>query len=177
MATGNNTATAVGLTMVAVPALISGGMAFSLLTPVGIGIGATTLVAGISTGLFASAEYQQAITGNNWMLDAGMSEGWYNGLMITTATIATLGTIASCVAYSFNINTVTQVGKIKGSDYRGIKFTQKRNGQIIHRSLELHHGHIHKGYKLHWQLNKWSASGSHLRGGTACWSIWLKRIF
>ncbi len=41
--------------------------------------------------MFASAEYQESFTGNNWMLDAGMSEDWYNGLMIATAGLATFG--------------------------------------------------------------------------------------
>ena len=110
----------------AAPALISGGMAISLLTPVGLGSGITTAVAGLGTTLFASAEYQEAFTDNNWILDAGMSEGWYNGLMIASATIATLGTLTSSLAYSFNINKITEIGKIKGSKFKGIKFTQKK---------------------------------------------------
>lgn len=175
MATDNNLVTAIGLTAIAMPAMISGGLAFSLLTPIGIGVGATTLVAGAGTALFASAEYQETFTGNNWMLSR-LGEGLYNGLMITTATIATLGTAASSLAYSFNINTITEIGKIKGSNYKGIKFTQTRNGKPVYRSLEFHYGHIHKGHKLHWQLNKWSPSGSSLRKGTAWWTIWLKRI-
>ena len=67
MATDNSLVTAIGLTAIAIPAMISGGLAFSLLTPVGIGAGATTLVAGAGTVLFASAEYQETFTGNNWM--------------------------------------------------------------------------------------------------------------
>ncbi len=175
MATDNNLVTAIGLTAIAMPAMISGGFALSLLTPVGICVGATTLVASAGTVLFASAEYQETFTGNNWMLSE-LGEGWYNGLMITTATIATLGTAASSIAYSFNINTVTEFGKLNGSDFKGIKFTQKRNGGIVHRSLEFHHGHAHGGHKLHWQLNKWSKTGIKSRGGTAWWTIWLKRI-
>lgn len=58
-------------------------------------IGGITTVAGLGTGLFASAEYQEAFTGSNWILDAGMSEEWYNGLMLATAAIATAGTVAS----------------------------------------------------------------------------------
>ena len=103
VASGNNTLTAVGLTMVAIPALISGGMAIAA----GIGgaaylgiIGGITAVAGLGSGLFASAEYQEAFTGSNWMLDAGMSESWYNGLMLTTAVIATIGTISCGVLSS-----------------------------------------------------------------------------
>mgnify|MGYP002519757729 CR=1 FL=1 len=60
-------------------------------------VGGVTTLAGIGSGLFASAEYQEAFTGNNWMLDAGMSEGWYNGLLLMTAVIATLGTFARSV--------------------------------------------------------------------------------
>ncbi|WP_288060675.1 hypothetical protein [Thomasclavelia cocleata] len=83
--------------MVAVPALVSGGMAIAA------GIGGVTTIAGVGTGLFASAEIQQASGNGNWMLDAGMSEDWYNGLMLTAASIATLGTFASSFCYSFNI--------------------------------------------------------------------------
>ncbi len=60
VASGNNTLTAAGLTMVAIPALISGGMAIAA----GIGgatltgvIGGITTVAGVGSGLFASTEY------------------------------------------------------------------------------------------------------------------------
>ena len=105
-----------------------------------------------------------------------MSEGWYNGLMIASATIATLGTLTSSLAYSFNINKIIEIGKIKGSNFKGIKFTQIKKGREVYRSLEFHYGHIHKGHKFHWQLNKWSRSGNSFRGGTAWWTIWLKRI-
>ena len=63
-------------------------------------VGSVTAMAGLGSGLFASAEYQEAITGNNWILNAGMSEDWYNGLMLTTAAIATLGTISCGVLSS-----------------------------------------------------------------------------
>ena len=86
VASDNNLMTAIGLTMVAIPALISGGMALYCAGAVEtMAIGGITAVAGLGTGLFASAEYQEAFTGNNWMLDAGMSEEWYNGLMLATA--------------------------------------------------------------------------------------------
>ena len=88
------------------------------------------------------------------MLDAGMSEGWYNGLMLTTAIIATLGTMASSVAYSLNMNTITEVGRIKGvrakDGYPGIRFNAK-SGAI--RSLEFHSAHQSHG--VHLQLNNW----------------------
>ena len=110
VATNNNIVTAVGLTMVAVPALISGvGALFSGATYLSI-VGGATAVAGIGTGLFASAEYQEAFTGNNWMLDAGRSEKWYNGLMITIAALATAGTIATGVLTSIgNATTPNQM--------------------------------------------------------------------
>ncbi len=100
VASDNNVMTAIGLTMVAIPALISGvGAIFSGATYLSI-IGGVTTVAGVGTGMFATAEYQEAFTGNNWMLDAGMSEEWYNGLMLATAAIATAGTIATGVLSS-----------------------------------------------------------------------------
>ena len=125
VASDNNTMTAIGLTMVAIPALISRGMAaFATTGTLATWIGAGTMVAGVGTGLFASAEYQEAFTGNNWIIDStGMSEEWYNGLLLGTASLATLGTVASCFAYSFNINSIQKVGKV--DDYFGIKFTQK----------------------------------------------------
>ena len=152
LATDNNLVTAIGLTAVAAPALVSGAMAITLLTPVGLGIGIPTTVAGAGTALFASAEYQEAFTGNNWM-SSGLGD-WYNGLMLTTATIATLGTMASSVAYSLNMNTLTEIGRIKGvrakEGYPGIRFTDK-SGAI--RSLEFHSAH--NGHGVHLQLNNW----------------------
>ena len=98
VASDNNLMTAIGLTMVAIPSLISGVMAiFSFGAWGTMSIGGVTAVAGVGTGLFASAEYQEAFTGKNWMLDAGMSEEWYNGLMLATATIVTAGTVSSMV--------------------------------------------------------------------------------
>ena len=177
---GNNTLTAVGLTMVAVPALISGGMAIAAgiggATLTGI-VGAVTTAAGIGSGLFASAEYQEAFTGNNWMLDAGMSESWYNGLMLTTAVIATLGTFASSFCYNFNIKSISKIGKIE--KYKGIRFSQKqiRNGRKVevYRTLECH-THLHNGH-YHWQLNSYSYYNDVWRRGKALsrWKWWLFR--
>lgn len=97
----NNTMTAIGLTMVSIPAMISGvGALFSGATYLSI-IGGVTAGAGLFTGAFATAEYQEAFTGNNWIIDTtGMSEELYNGLMLTTAAIATAGTIATGVLTS-----------------------------------------------------------------------------
>ena len=104
--TNNNIVTAIGLTMVAVPALISGVVALvSGATYLSL-VGGATALAGVGSGIFALAEYQEAFTGNNWMLDAGMSENWYNGLMITIAALATAGTMATGVLTSIG-NAVT----------------------------------------------------------------------
>ena len=101
VATDNNVMTAIGLTMVAVPAMISGvGALSSGATYLSI-IGGVTTGAGLFTGAFATAEYQEAFTGNNWIIDTtGMSGEWYNGLMLTTAALATAGTIATGVLTS-----------------------------------------------------------------------------
>ena len=104
VASDNSLMTAIGLSMVAIPALISGGMAVACFGAWGtMAVGAGTIVAGAGTALFASAEYQQSFSGNNWMLDAGMREEWYNGLMLTIAALATLGTCASALeAYKYH---------------------------------------------------------------------------
>ena len=70
-------------------------------------VGGVTVTVGIGSGLFASTEYQKTFTGNNWMLDTGMSEDWYNGLMIATAGLATLGTFVSSVGSAFNIKSIS----------------------------------------------------------------------
>ena len=183
VASDNNTLTAIGLTMVAVPSLISGGMAIAAgiggATLTGI-VGGITVFAGVVSGLFASAEYQQTFTGNNWMLDAGMSEGWYNGLMLTFASIATLGTFASSFCYSFNIKSIQGIGKygkFGESGYRGIKFTTG-TGKI--RVLTFHtHSHI-PGKSIsqwHWQLQKWNPRLKEAAGTLRKWIWWSLRRF
>ena len=157
VASGNNTLTAIGLTMITIPALISGGMA----VVAGIGgatltgiVGGVTTIAGVGSGLFASAEYQEAFTGNNWMLDAGMSESFYNGLMLSIATVATFGTITSGIAYSFQMRDFLQIGRIRGVNakhgYFGIRYIDMENKL---RSLEIHPPHNNHG--VHLQLNTW----------------------
>ena len=177
VASNNNSLTAVGLSMVTVPALISGGLAIAAgiggATLTGI-VGGVTTVAGLGTGLFASAEIQQASGNGNWMLDAGMSEEWYNGLMLTTATIATLGTFASSFCYSFNIKSVDKIGKLIPSNhpregYWGIRFKNAR-GSL--QSLELQN-HIPHG--VHFQLNSWNPM--HLSVNTLRrWTWFLTRM-
>ena len=182
VASDNNLMTAIGLTMVAIPALISGGLAaFATTGTLATWIGAGTMVAGVGTSLFASAEYQEAFTGNNWMLDAGMSEDWYNGLMIATASLATLGTLASSFAYSFNINSISKVGNLEGTNYKGIRFSQieKRGGRRVkvYKTLEFH-THSHMGYNPHWQLNNFSYYNGVWHRGSAAgyWKWWLGKI-
>ncbi len=181
VASNNNIMTAIGLTMIAIPALVSSGLAvaagFSGATLTGI-IGGVTVAAGLGTATFASAEYQEAITGNNWMIDAGMSEEMYNALMLVTATIATLGTFASSVGYSFQIKSISQFGKF--GEYNGMKFV---NADGKTRVLSFHtHGHkIAHGFKSipewHWQLTKWDSNGMKTAGTIARWIWWsLTRI-
>ena len=99
VATDNNVMTAIGLTMVAVPAMISGVGAIvsgSVGAPILFASGVATTVAGVGTGVFASAEYQEAFVGDNWMSGA-LGEDLYNGLMLATAAIATAGTVVSSI--------------------------------------------------------------------------------
>ena len=113
------------------------------------------------------------ITGNNWMLDAGMNKDWYNGLMIVTASIATLGTFASSFCSSFNIKSINQLGKF--GDYRGMRFT---TGNGKERVLSFHtHGHkVAHGLKSipewHWQLQKWNPYTGKTAGTIARWIWW-----
>ena len=162
--------------MVAVPALVSGGMAIAAgiggATLTGI-VGGVTTIAGVGTGLFASAEIQQASGNGNWMLDAGMSEDWYNGLMLTVASIATLGTFASSFCYSFNIKSISGFGKY--GDYYGMRFN---TGKGKTRVLSFHtHGHkVSRGIKSifewHWQLQKWDSKFGRTAGTIARWIWW-----
>jgi len=156
IATDNNTMTAIGVTMVAIPALITGGLAAFVATgTIAKIVGAVTIVAGIGTGAFATAEFQQATTGNNWILSTGMSESWYNGLMIGFATVATLGTAATSFTYYHNINTIVEYGNLTGTEYKGFKFTQKApSGRLRYRTFEFHTPHNGHGY--HFQVNKFA---------------------
>ena len=176
VATDNNIVTAIGLTAVAIPALITGGLAFSLLTPVGIGVGIATVLSGIGSSLFASAEYQEAFTDNNWIIDSsGMSDVYYNGLMLTTATAATLGTIFSSVAHGFNIKSIQKFGKFQkyGQEgYYGMKYTTKIGKTRV---LSLHtHSHV-TGKTIsqwHWQLQKWNPKANEVAGTVSSWYFW-----
>ena len=159
VASDNNLVTAIGLTMVAVTALISGvGTFFSGAIYLGI-IGGATAVAGIGTSLFASAEYQEALTGNNWMIDAGVSEEWYNGLMLTTATLATAGTIATGVLTSIG-NAATPNQMIDSISKHPNRWKQ------VNEAKDAATGRKYKGATSYYRnyINKWtgSRSGSHI---------------
>ena len=157
VATDNHLLTAIGLSAVAIPALISGGMAIVA----GIGgatftgiVGLVTVIAGGGSGLFASAEYQQLFTGSNWMLDYVLSESLYNVLLLSSTVFATLGTSLSLVAYQLKIDVILKIGRISGiradKGYLGIRFKDVDNAI---RSLELHPAH--NGHGVHLQLNNW----------------------
>lgn len=108
-----------------------------------------TFVAGIDSGLFASAEYQQAFTGENWILNVGMSEDFYYGLMLTTAIFATIGTI-SCVVLSSIGNLSSAVAKMN--------------------SLQKHFGH--------WEMVKQiisKATGRKFKGGISKYTNYVNR--
>ena len=159
----NNLITAIGLTMVAVLALISGvGAIFSGATYLSI-IGGVTAVAGVGTGMFATAEYQEAFTGNNWMLDAGMSEEWYNGLMLATAAIATAGTVATGI--------LTSVGNAATPNQMMNSFNKHPNRwKTVKELVEPGRGANKGGISTYTNyINKWTGSklGIHkiIRGG------------
>ncbi len=184
VASGNNTLTAVGLTMVAIPALISGGMA--LVGGIAAGatftsvVGGITIAAGLGTGLFASAEIQQASGQGNWMLDAGMSKEWYYGLMLAFATVATIGTAVSSFANAFKIKSIQGIGrygKYGQKGYFGIKFTTGAGKTQV---LTFHtHSHIigKTISQWHWQLQKWNPRVGEAAGTIASWIWWnLKRM-
>ena len=164
VASDNNVMTAIGLTMVAVPALISGvGALFSGATYLSI-IGGVTAGAGAFTGAFAVAEYQEAFTGNNWIIDTtGMSEGWYNGLMLATAAIATAGTIATGV--------LTSVGNAATPNQMMNSFNKHPNRwKTVKELVEPGRGAKKGGISTYSNyINKWTGSkmGIHkiIRGG------------
>lgn len=100
VASGNNTLTAVGLGIIGVAALGAGGLAIAGAVATGAiatgVVGGVTAVAGLNSLGFMSAEIQEATGNGNWIMDStGMSEDLYNGLLLGTASIATLGPIVS----------------------------------------------------------------------------------
>ena len=159
VATNNNLMTGIGLTMVAVPALISGvgaiaaGIGGATLTGI---VGGVTVAAGVGSGLFASAEYQEYAGAGNWIQDStGMNDGLYNALLISTAVIASLGTFTSTVGSAFKIKSIDKIGKLTPSNhanqgYFGVRYKKGRGS--LH-SLEIHN---HAPHGLHFQRNVWN---------------------
>ena len=160
----NNVMTAIGLTMVAAPALISGvGALFSGATYLSI-VGGVTAGAGLFTGAFATAEYQEAFIGSNWIVDAtGMSEEWYNGLMLSTAAMATAGTIA--------VGALTSIGNAATPNQMMNSFNKHPNRwKSVKELVEAGRGGNKGGISTYSNyINKWTGSklGIHkiIRGG------------
>ena len=152
MASDNHVMTAIGLTMVAVPALISGVSALFSGAIYLSSIGGTTTVAGIGTGLFASAEYQESLTGNNWILDAGINDEWYNGLMLTSATLATVGTIT--------INSLISIGNASSPNQMMNSFENHPNRwETVKELVEPASGRNKGGISIYSNyINKWTGS-------------------
>ena len=172
VASDNNTMTAIGLTMVAIPALITGGLAaFATTATLTNIIGGVTIAAGLGTATFASAEWQQTFTGDNWILNTGMSEKLYNGLMIGVASLATLGTAASSFSYSFRINSIQNFGKY--GDYYGMRFDTAAGKTRV---LSFHtHGHGAGFSQWHWQLQKYNPytdKAASTIGRWVWWKLW-----
>ena len=160
VASDNNVMTGIGLTMVTFPALISGvGALFSGATYLSI-VGGVTAGAGLFTGVFATAEYQEAFTGNNWIADiTGMNEEWYNGLMIAISAIATAGTIATGVLTSIG-NAATPNQMIDSISKHPNRWKQ------VKEIKEAATGRKYRGATSYYRnyINKWtgSKSGSHI---------------
>ena len=173
VASDNNTLTAIGLGMVGIVAIVSGGIAFAGAIATGATltgiIGGVTATAGLGSLGFMSAEIQEATGNGNWIMDiTGMSDGLYNTLLLSTATIATLGTVASSISNAFNIKSINGFGKY--GDYYGMRF---QTGAGKTRVLSFHnHGHkVAKGIKSigewHWQLKKWDSLSKKTTGTIA----------
>ena len=174
----NNLMTGIGLTMAAVPALISGvgaiaaGIGGATLTVI---VGGVTVAAGVGSGLFASAEYQEYAGAGYWIQDStGMNDGLYNALLISTAGIASLGTFTSTVGSAFKIKSIDKIGKLTPSNhanqgYFGVRF---KNARGALRSLEIQN---HVPHGLHFQLNSWNTKWMSVRT-IRRWTWYLTRM-
>ena len=178
VATDNHLLTAIGLSAVAIPALISGGLAISLLTSFGVQMGLMTMALGLGTALFASAEIQQASGYGNWLLDfVFIHENSYNTAMLMIASLATMGVFSSYVGYAFKISRISKIGKLIPSNhpnegYYGVQFWDKR-GSL--QSLEIQN---HSPHGWHFQLNTWNPFNNSVSTKRR-WEIfkWLFKIF
>ena len=177
---GEHLVTGTGLAITGGSAVVSGIMAMTLATPVGWIVGGITAVAGICTLAFASAELQQHFTGDNWMLDGGMSQSAYYTLMTIASITASVGTAASSVAYHYKINTITQKGRIDGKmvsgtdidGYPGLRFSSK-TGKVY--SLEFHPNHNNHGVHIQW--NQWFTTYPKFPGEYVLNPLWRLRLW
>jgi len=109
-----------------------------------------------------------------------MSVGLYNTLMIASSTIASIGTVASSIAYKYQLNTVTQKGKIDGKmvsgkkveGYNGIRFNSK-TGKYY--SIEIHPNHNDHGIHLQW--NQWMTKYPKYPGEFVLKPLWRYRLW
>lgn len=177
-ATDNNYWTAIGLTMVAVPALICGGLAvFGTVGWLSNVVGGVTMFAGAATGVFASAEYIEFAGHGNWIRDlTGMSEGWYDVAMIATAGIATLGTIVSSIIHAFDITSIDKIGKLipknhPNDGYYGVRYETSRGS--LH-SLEIQN---HDPHGFHFQRNVWNPKTMKITSSKVVHWTWYLRKF
>ena len=161
-------------------ALISGIMAMSLLTPIGWIVGGLTVLAGIATIAFSTAELQQHFTGDNWILNSGINEGVYYTLMTVSTIVANIGTIASSITFHYKLNSLIQKGRIGGkmvsgkeiAGYPGLRFSSK-TGKVY--SFELHPNH--NGHGIHLQWNQWLQNYPKFPGQNVLKPLWRFRIW
>ena len=84
------------------------------------------MTAGAGSLVFASAELQSALGYGNWMLDSGMDESLYYGLMIATASLATAGSWASFAMLASNPMTgFTNHGHLQALGRNGVGVSRK----------------------------------------------------
>lgn len=172
----NSTVTAIGLAMLAVPAIISGS--FALVSALSTGatltgvIGGITFTAGVGTTTFMTAEIQEASGKGNWIMETtGMEHGIYNRWLMGTAVIATAGTFAYSVSYGLNIKSIQ--GFEKNGDFYGLRY---KEGSGKPRILEFHNS-THKGTHeaWYWQLKKYDTkTGYEGPGSTLRRRHWWK---
>ncbi|MBQ2710939.1 MAG: hypothetical protein IJF66_03235 [Clostridia bacterium] len=177
---GEHFATGTGLAITGGSAVVSGIMAMTLATPVGWIVGGITAVAGLFTLAFATAEFQQHFTNSNWMLDNWMNEETYYTLMTISSIAASVGTLASGVAYHYKIKSVIQKGKINGKmmsgkqidGYPGLRFSSK-TGKVY--SIELHPNHNNHGVHIQW--NQWLTAYPKFPGEYILKPLWRWRLW
>lgn len=81
---------AAGMAVTGIQTIALGLKSLSCCTPYRI----VAMVIGAGCVAFATAEAQEGLGYGNWMKDAGMSDGWYSGLMVATNVAAIAVNIA-----------------------------------------------------------------------------------